>query len=348
MSRTFQPAWWLPGPHGQTLWAALVRRRARPPLERERVELPDGDFVDLDWAAPRADLRPDPPIVLVLHGLEGSSDSRYARGMLAALARAGWRAAMLHFRGCSGSPNRLARSYHSGDTGDLAFVIGALAARFPCARLGAVGFSLGGNVLLKWLGETADANPLRVAAAVSVPFALGRCADRLEQGFSRAYQWWLMRSMRSSVLAKAPLLADRLDLDRARRSRSFREFDDRVTAPLHGFASADDYYARSSSRGYLRAIAVPTLIVHARDDPFMYPEVVPEAAEVSPAVRLAITGRGGHVGFVEGAWPGRARYWLEEAIPDFLRPYLTGERERAVPDPIEHGSRSTRRGECTS
>ncbi|MCU0936006.1 MAG: hydrolase [Gammaproteobacteria bacterium] len=323
----------------------MVRRRPRLGLRRERVELPDGDFLDLDWVAPAAgpagSRGADPervdvsargawggtgrarpaeraPVVLVLHGLEGSSDSHYARGLLAAVRDRGWTGVLMHFRGCSGEPNRLPRSYHSGETGDTAYVVSLLRGRLPGRPLAVVGYSLGGNVLLKWLGETGSAATVDCAVAVSVPFELSAAANRLERGFSRFYQWWLLRSLADALEEKVargtlpPAFAGHA------RSRTFRAFDDAVTAPLHGFAGVDDYYGRSSSRQYLGGIAVPTLILHALDDPFLVPAAVPVPSEVPSAVTLEVYPRGGHVGFVAGRWPWRAEYWLERRIPAFL------------------------------
>lgn len=319
--KPFAPAWWLRNPHLQTFWPPCVRRCRGPALSRERVELPDGDFLDLDWV--RRSRHTHAPTVLVLHGLEGSSRSVYARGMLGALAACGWRAAVMHFRGCSGEPNRRDRGYHSGDTGDLAYVASRLSPD-GASPLMAVGFSLGGNVLLKWLGETGARNPLAAAVAVSVPMVLGECAARLERGLSRLYQHWLMRSMRRSVWCKfahrgagAPI-----DLDRAARSKSFREFDDAVTAPLHGFDGVDDYYRRSSARQHLSAVAVPTLLIQAADDPFMTKDVIPSPGELSPALTFELCERGGHVGFISGRIPGKAEYWLETRVPAFFRGVL--------------------------
>lgn len=187
----FRPAWWLPGPHAQTLWPVLCRRRPRVPLRRERLELPDGDFLDLDWTRGEQG-----PIVLVVHGLEGSSDSHYAAGMLAAADRRGWRGVVMHFRSRSGEPNRLARSYCAGDTADIAHVVDRLHQRQPATPLAVVGYSLGGNALLKWLGETANDPPLRAAVAVSVPFLLEDTARRLGKGFSRLYQWHLLDKLK--------------------------------------------------------------------------------------------------------------------------------------------------------
>lgn len=312
----FRAPWWLKSAHLQTSYATLFRGRSALDLRRERIELEDGDFLDLDWLRETFG-----PVVLVLHGLEGSSDSPYARGMLAAIQRRGWRGVVMHFRGCSGELNRLPRSYHSGDTADLEAVVRLLSARGeePAA---AIGYSLGGNVLLKWLGEHGAGAPLRAAVAVSVPYTLALAADRLARGLSRIYQRRLIDDLRAKLHRKFAAGASPIDLTRAHHSRDFWEFDDRVTAPLHGFKDVDDYYTRSSSRPYLRHIRIPTLMIHARDDPFMTPNVLPHAHELSPSSRLEISDHGGHVGFVHGRYPWRPRYWLEERIPEYLEAYL--------------------------
>jgi len=317
----FRPAWWLPGPHAQTLWASLCRPLPRPRLERQRLELPDGDFLDLDWSAPRA---PAAPLLLVLHGLEGSARSAHVRGLVHAATRRGMQALVVHFRGCGGRSNRLARSYHSGETGDLDLVVRRLRERWPQRALAVAGFSLGGNVLLKWLGEHGRTAPVDAAAAVCVPMDLAVCAARMEQGFSRLYLWWLVRALKRKVLAKHGRRPGELDLARVRRARGFREFDDLVTAPLHGFRDAGEYYRLASSRPYLAAIRRPTLIVQARDDPFMTAQVLPDAASLPPQVELAAPAHGGHVGFVAGRGPLglRPRYWLEQRLLDFLEARL--------------------------
>ena len=315
--KPFKPAWWCPGPHNQTLWARLTGYSPDVALWRERLELPDGDFVDLDWLESG-----DGPIVIVLHGLEGSSDSPYARGILKAVERRGWRGVVMHFRGCSGEPNRLARSYHSGDTDDLAYLVDTFRRREPGTPLATVGFSLGGNVLLKWLGRTGHAAPLSAAVAVSVPFVLSEAANRLQRGFSRLYQWQLLRSLRNTVAEKRRRMELPLRIRNLAALKSFRDFDERVTAPLHGFDGADHYYTVSSSRQYLKGIAVPTLLLQARDDPFMTEDAIPRNDELSETVTLELSARGGHVGFVAGIWPWKPRYWLEERIPEYLAGYL--------------------------
>lgn len=317
MEKGFQPAWWCRGPHAQTLWARLARRAPRLSFWRERLELFDGDFLDLDWTENGSG-----PIVMVLHGLEGSSHSPYARGIMQAIERRGWRGVVMHFRGCSGEPNRLTRSYHSGETGDLAYVINTLRQREPDTKMAVVGFSLGGNVLLKWLGQAGGGAPVQAAVAVSVPYVLHSAADRLNRGFSRLYQRQLLHSLRLTVAEKRKRLTLPIMIQDLSALKSFRDFDEYVTAPLHGFDSADHYYTVSSSRQYLKGITVPALLLHARDDPFMTEKAIPRQHELSDAVALEVSACGGHVGFVSGTWPWNARYWLEERIPGYLEPYL--------------------------
>jgi uncharacterized protein len=316
-AHAFQPAWWCRGPHRQTLWPYFIRRKPKLRLKRERLELPDGDFIDLDWTP-----NPDGPIVVILHGLEGSSKSGYARGLLRAFQDRCWRGVVMHFRGCSGEPNRLARSYHSGETGDLATLIQTLRVREPHTPLAVVGFSLGGNVLLKWLGENGRRVPLQAAIAVSVPFLLDRAADRLDTGFSRIYQWGLLRRMRRSLVEKRRRIAVPLAVKQTSSLRTFREFDEHITAPLHGFSGADHYYTVASSRQYLKGVTIPTLVIQARDDPFMTPDAIPEPSELSGTIEFELHEHGGHVGFVSGCVPWHARYWLEERIPAYLERYM--------------------------
>jgi len=330
----FKPAWWCPGAHLQTLWPTLFRRGPHVSLRVERLELPDGDFVDLHWTEDNGQ-----PIVIMLHGLEGCSQSPYARGLLHALQRIGLRAVVMHFRGCSGTPNRLPRSYHSGDTADLAYLVQTLRQREPDTPLMAVGYSLGGNVLLKWLAEAGVQAPLTAAVAVSVPFVLAQSAERMNKGFSRVYQWKLLKSMRRRIYAKLQHMSLNIRTTDLSRLHSFREFDDAVTAPLHGFNDADHYYALASCRQYLSTIAVDTLILHARNDPFMTQHVIPATNELSPHVQLELYEAGGHVGFIAGSWPWCARYWLEERIPRYLQQHLQHINTRGQPG--RHRERTT-------
>lgn len=298
----------------------MVRRS--PPLTtvNKRLELPDGDFIDLAWLPGGSG-----PIVVVLHGLTGSIQSKYARGLLVQVQALGWRGVLMHFRGASGEPNRLARGYHSGETGDFDYVVKRLRRRHPKAPLAAVGYSLGGNVLVKWLGEQGQNSCLSAAVAVSVPFDLGRCAQAINQGFSRTYQANLLKDMRRIAVEKFAQVEAPFQLPDLAGCKDFFSFDDAFTAPLFGFENVQDYYAQASSRQYLPAITTPTLLVHAQDDPFMSPQVVPDATELPPAVRLELSAHGGHVGFVSSNRLGRPNYWLEQRIPDFLRAQLANE-----------------------
>ncbi|RDI37276.1 hydrolase [Aquicella lusitana] len=315
----FKPAWWLPNSHLQTLWPPIFRRDVKNiQLERERLELPDGDFIDLDWI----NRDEQAPLVMILHGLEGSIQSHYAKGMLKTVSEQGWRGVFMHFRGCSGEPNRLPRSYHSGETGDVNFVIRVLMDREPDMMLGVVGFSLGGNVLLKWLGETGKYNPLKAAIAISVPFELHKAASRIQNGFSKFYQWYFIRCLRDRLAVKFQARPTSVDPSLMYEVSTMYDFDDKITAPLHGFSGVEEYYSTASSRQYLRYIHVPTLILHAKDDPFMSEDVIPTENELSPQVKLEVTDAGGHVGFVTGKYPWRPEYWLEKRVPDFLRLHL--------------------------
>jgi len=300
---SFKPAWWLPHAHLQTLWQGLCRREIKNlHIKRERLELPDGDFVDLDWVGKNSG-----PIVLILHGLEGSITSPYAQGMLSAVEHHGWRGVLMNFRGCSGERNRLPRLYHAGETHDLEILIQALRQRHPDTPITAIGFSLGGNVLLKWLGETSQNNPLTAAIGISIPFELHKSVVRMNQGFSRVYQKFLLRSLNTKMNT---------------HFKTLKNFDEKITAPLHGFVDASDYYSNSSCRQYLHLIRVPTLLLQAKDDPFMTNDLLPEPNELPAQVILEVFENGGHVGFISGRFPWNPQYWLEKRVPEFLSGYL--------------------------
>ncbi len=320
---SFTPATGLRNPHLQTLWGPLWRKSLPLAHQRERLWLADGDFLDLDWGGPH---RADAPLVLVLHGLTGSSSSHYVLGLQHALQAQGWASVAVNWRGCSGEPNLLARSYHSGASEDLAEVIDHLRAQRPSAPLYAVGYSLGGNVLLKHLGEAGSASQLQGAVAVSVPFRLDQCADRIGLGFSRVYQRHFIREMISYVKTKERDFLHRghheglealSRLGPLTNMRTFWDFDGRITAPLNGFSDAHDYYKRSSSRYYLGENRTPTLIIQSSDDPFVFRHSLPEASELAHTTTLELHSHGGHVGFVDGSLrqPG---YYLERRIPEWL------------------------------
>ena len=324
MHNTFRPAWWLPGPHLQTLFGSLCRKPAQLQRQRERLWLADGDFLDLDWHGPH---QAGAPLVLVLHGLTGSSSSHYVLGLQHQLARQGWASVALNWRGCSGEPNLLPRGYHSGVSEDVVSVVRHLQAQRPLAPLYAVGYSLGGNVLLKYLGETGADSGLQGAVAVSVPFRLDHCAERIDQGFSRVYQTHFMRALVAYVRDKqrhfarhglGEHLATLERLGPLSGMRTFWDFDGRFTAPLHGYADAADYYRRASSHFYLSAIRTPTLLIQASDDPFVFPHSVPTPADLAPGTQLELHARGGHVGFIGGSLH-RPEFYLEQRIPAWLQ-----------------------------
>lgn len=314
----FQPHPLLSNRHLQTLAPALLRPMPRLEIRRERIELPDGDFVDLGWSGEAA--KAAGPVAVLVHGLTGGFESKYLRGLAHRLIARGWRTAILQLRGAGEQPNRLPRSYHQGDTADLRHIWHLLHAREPDTRLAAVGWSLGGNVVLKALAEEGDGAPVAMAAAASVPFRLRECAERLRQGFSRVYQRNLLRELRRMVLRKhaATPMPPQVNLSAALRARDFFEFDDAYTGPLNGFRDADDYYRRCACGQYLHAIRRPTLIVHSLDDPFMDRSIVPDPAALSPYVTLELARGGGHVGFIAAGPQGRMRFWLEQRIEDFL------------------------------
>jgi uncharacterized protein len=316
VSSQFRPAWWLPGPHLQTLWPDFARRRPRLELERRRIELADGDFVDLAVAGGAG------PRVLAIHGLEGDLRSHYTGTLLQALSGAGYAPIFMHLRGCSGEPNRLDRPYHSGASEDLHEALAALASDPQGPLLAAIGFSLGANLLLKYLGERGSGVPagpplVRAAVAVSAPFVLRDAMLRLELGGSRVYRRYLLGKLKRSFRRKFAGRPSPVGVD-VERIRDFNRFDEEVTAPLCGFAGVFDYYTRASCRQYLQHIDTLTLILHALDDPFMFPSTVPFEHELGSGVTLELSRRGGHVGFVSGTAPWRPRYWLEGRILEFL------------------------------
>lgn len=316
--RPFRVARWASNPHAQTLVARFVRSADGPAMARVRWELPDGDFLDVDFGP---DPGPGTPLVLVLHGLEGGADRRYMLSQCRELLARGMRPVAMNFRGCSGELNRLPRMYHSGETSDPAWVLERLRRDFPGRPVGAVGFSLGGNVLLKLMGERADGGLglVDAAVAVSVPMDLAAGCELLERtAMGRVYTWFFLRSLKRKMRAKASLLEGLVDLEAALACRTLRAFDEAATARLHGFRDAADYYRRSSSEGFLGGVRVPTLVIHALDDPFLPGDALPRAAlGANPALTVVVHARGGHVGFMEGP-PWGPRYWADAEAARFL------------------------------
>lgn len=331
---------WLVGAHAQTIWSALGAPRERVDYRRERWLTPDGDFVDVDFAgspgAPRqeqgegaATVRDERPLVVVFHGLEGCSRSHYAVAAMAAALERGWRGAVVHFRGCSGELNRAPRAYHSGDSDEIDWILRRMRAG-PArgSALFALGVSLGGNALLKWLGERAgDARFVTAAAAVSAPHDLQAGAESLARGFSRVYTANFMRSLKRKSVAKLAQYPGLFDRERMLASTSFFEFDDAVTAPMHGFRSCYDYWSRSSCGGFLGGIEVPTLVLNALNDPFQPAASLTPARRASRLVRLEYPPEGGHVGFLAGRFPGHSRL-LPERLMEFFASQLAPDAGR--------------------
>jgi len=309
---TYRAPAWLPGGHLQTLYPSLLIRGPAVAYRRERLELPDGDFLDFDWV----DSDAGAPVVVLFHGLEGSAGSPYARSLMAAVRARGWHGVVAHFRGCSGEDNRLPRAYFAGDSADVACMLRHVRSLHAGAPLFAVGVSLGGNALLKWLGETGDAGTalLQRAAAVSAPLDLAAAGEALDRGFNRrVYTAHFLATLKRKALRKAQRFPDLLDVEAIGAASTFREFDTLVTARLHGFRDADDYWHRVSSKPLLKSIAVPTLVINARNDPFLPMQALPTAADVSPAVVLEQPATGGHVGFPSGPFPGHLG-WLPRRL----------------------------------
>ncbi|MCG8488021.1 MAG: hydrolase [Chromatiales bacterium] len=311
----FKPAWWLKSPHLQTIWPSLFRSRVKLDFHAERIDLKDGDFIDLSWHQHSSG-----PLVMLIHGLEGSISSHYVTPTLQALHQAGFSTLFMHLRGCSGEPNRLLRSYHSGASEDLNEILEQLHSRNQIPQA-VVGFSLGGNLLLKYLSETGAESALGAAIAVSVPFNLVQAAARLEQGLSRIYGRYLLNKLKKSYSEKCQLRGfdETVDLSAI---QSIYQFDDKITSQANGFYDADDYYSKCSSGTKLKNIHTPTLIIHALDDPFMYPANAPTLDQLGPGVDLELSRSGGHVGFIQGNLPLRADYWLDKRITEYLTAQL--------------------------
>ncbi|MEL6636267.1 MAG: alpha/beta fold hydrolase [Bacteroidota bacterium] len=311
----FHPPLWLRNPHIQTIYAGLIRPLPEVAYQRERWETPDGDFLDLDWS--RVGGR---QLVLVLHGLEGSADRPYSRGIVRVMNEAGWDGLGLNFRGCSGEINRLARAYHSGETEDVRWVLRKIIASGSYERIALVGFSLGGNVTLKYLGEEGSglASEIVAGVAISVPVDLESCSHELSRWYNYPYLLRFLRSLKASTLEKRALLPEHIDLDAVLSARDFKEFDDVATAPLHGFKNAVDYWTQSSSKPFLADIRIPTLILNAADDTFLSAACYPrEIARRSTFVHLEVPKWGGHVGFVH--FDASRHYWSEQRVCRFLR-----------------------------
>jgi len=323
----YRAPWWLPGGHLQTIYPYFVLKGRPPPYRRERWNTPDGDFIDLDWV----DVQPPVPLVVLLHGLEGCSSSHYAAALMHAVARRGWRGVVVHFRGCGGEPNRLPRAYHSGDASEIDWILRRLRTLPGHIALLPVGVSLGGNALLKWLGrERVEAAAIVDAAAtVSAPMDLMTAGDRLGSGLSRAYGSHFLSRLKKKSLAKLTRFPGLYDGEAVRRTRTLREFDNLVTAPLHGFRDTDDYWTRASSKPDLVHVSVPTLIVHARNDPFLPGRFLPSPRQVSSSLHLEFPDGGGHVGFATGPFPGNLD-WMPARVIGFFEEQIDSRKQDAA------------------
>ena len=315
----YSPAWWIPGGHLQTLWGKFFRRQHPAPTQLLRWDTPDGDFLEIH----RLPAESSAPRIVILHGLEGTVRSHYAQGLLNEAAKRGWGADLLIFRSCGSEINRNKRFYHSGEITDISFVLDRVSREFPLAQMGLVGVSLGGNVLLKFLaerGENVDSQ-IRGAVAISVPFDLGRSSERINRGFSRMYQRFFLTSLRRKALAKSIRFPDLAPREEIARLKTLAEFDDLITAPLHGYTGAGDYYRRASSLPGLRDIRINTLLLSAVDDPMLPPPVLDEVESVArenDCLHIEFVKRGGHAGFVTGSLPWRPFYYAEYRAGEFL------------------------------
>ena len=319
---SFRVPSWAKNRHVQTIWPRFIQKRLPLKYSMERLTLPDDDFVDVAWGP-----KPAEPsgIIVMFHGLEGSIRSHYANDMMANLSVNGWQVVMMHYRGCSGVPNLKPRGYHSGETGDPSFFLDWLNQKFPQLPKVAVGFSLGGNMLLKLLGENPAQKWLNAAIAISSPLKLSECAKSINHGFSRVYQKYLLNSIKTTLRKKMSFIdyhkLIQLTSDDVDSITSFAQFDEKVTAPLHGFEDANDYYEKCSAYHFLSAIHCPTLVLHSIDDPFMNHLVVPKEEELARNVTLELSERGGHVGFMQGS-VFSPKVWLHERVKRYVSDVL--------------------------
>ena len=311
---------WLPGGHLQTIVPALLSPAPAVHYRRERWNTPDGDFIDLDWVGTAAHA----PLVVLFHGLEGSSQSHYAKALMAKALALGWNGCVPHFRGCSGEPNRAPRAYHAGDSAEVGWIVAQLRRRYPDIALFLAGVSLGGNQLLKWLGERglAARRQVTAAAGVSAPLDLTACGKVLDHGINRhVYTRSFLKTLKPKALDKLREFPELADYRQIAAARSFKEFDRYFTAPVHGFIDHHDYWHHASSKPLLKSIAVPTLVLNARNDPFMPESALPGRDEVAPCVELDFPHHGGHVGFAQGSFPGRID-WLPNRLTGFFARHL--------------------------
>ncbi|MSQ58854.1 MAG: hydrolase [Betaproteobacteria bacterium] len=319
-SEPYRAPAWLPGGHAQTIYPSVALSGPLPRYRRERWDTPDGDFIELDWLEGEG----SHPLIVLFHGLEGSSSSHYSRAFMRELSEMGWSGVMPHFRGCSGQPNLLPRAYHSGDHAEIRWILQRVARERPNVLLFAAGVSLGGNALLKWLAQSGReaAHILKAAASVSAPLNLAAAGDGLAHGFNRLYTKMFLRSLKRKGLEKLARFPGLYSAQTLQAARTLRAFDDVVTGPLHGFKDAQDYWTQCSSLPELRRIELPTLLINARNDPFLPGRFLPAPEQLSPSVAAEFPEEGGHAGFVSGAFPGHLR-WLPSRVTEFFRSVIS-------------------------
>jgi predicted alpha/beta-fold hydrolase len=317
MDYSFKSAWWMRNRHAQTILPRFFRPLLKVPVYFEELDTPDGDFLELAWASQK---NPKAPIAIILHGLEGNINSFYAKGMLRALNNKGFNTVLMHFRNCSRAPNKLARAYHSGETGDLAYLIKILKQRYVDSPIVAVGFSLGGNVLAKYLGEQQCHSGLSGAAVISAPYHLSSSCQVIRKSCYGLYQKYLLDRMKKSFSRKLSTIQSVLPIDKNTLNKlsDLWQFDNCITAPLHGFKGAEDYYQKASAQSYLKTIQTPTLLIHAKDDPMLSKQAIPNSGQISDYVKLAVSELGGHVGFISGNNPFKPQFWLERIVPHYF------------------------------
>lgn len=317
----FNASWWLSNRHLQTVLAKLFRKTPTLALIDETIELPDGDFLALAWTEIPSKLKPK-PIIVILHGLEGSKDSHYVQGLMSACKERGWIALIMHFRGCNGKPNRQAASYHSGDTRDITFLAERLKNLFQHSPLFLVGFSLGGNVVSKYLAEQVD-SPFMAASIICAPLNLAKCSDAINTGFARFYQHYLLSTLKEATKEKVALgLVTHISADAVDTLTTIRAFDEQVTAPLNGFNNAEHYYQQASGITTLHTITLPCLVIHAEDDPFLGDKTIDITQPIPEHMTIEVSRKGGHMGFISGNNPLKPTFWLDQRIPKFIEQQL--------------------------
>ena len=313
LKSSFKPAWWLPNGHFQTLWSLFFRIKPKIELNFEKLELEDNDFLELAWTKNDAK-----NIVLITHGIVGSYDSVYIKGILKALIKNNLKAVVMNFRGSGNETNRLPRSYNAGDSNDLYQTIKFIRKKEPKSNLFLLGYSLGANVLLKLLGEKNNL-PVKAAIAVSPPFDLNKSSLMMARGFSKIYRSYITKRLKDYIKKKNNL---NLDLSRLNKIKTIKEFDDYITAPLNGFRNVEDYYSKTSCNNFIKNIRVQTLIIHSKDDPLIHPDSIPNEKNLSSKVTLEISQKGGHVGFISGNALFFPIYWSEKRISEYLSSLL--------------------------